>query len=583
MPTNTLDVSNTNAYAAFKHQIFGKQLEIFGDFLWAKNHNESFLNAQPINNSPDGVLILGSVRVNPNFDGALPVSPTNPQLIPEDRGPPAAFNPGQLSIDSFAQAGLPDGAYNVFIANRYQQQAPRRFLNDNNFYRFLIGLRSQFAKDWTAETAAYYSHYSTDFVNSGLVKADQLNAMIAGTALDNAGAPIPALDFFARNPIGNGPGQVTAAQFATAFGNNIRKQDSFLETFDFTITGLPFKLPGGPLGIAFGGQYDESGFKVQDSPEIFISSVPIQEINATRSHYSFFGEVSIPIFGSAQQITGLYNLELSLAGRYDHYEGVDEDAKVPKIGLRYQPFKDLTLRATYSNSFVAPNLYQLVGPSSTGFSPTISLNTPVTGAPVTQNTQAQVLTGSNADLIPSTAESYGAGLVYSPSYLPGLTITADYFRTLQQQIVGVLGGTTILNSVNDLGPGSPYADLVAFGNFPGRPGSRPVTAPGQLFNRLINVFYVDTNRNLGAARVEGFDLAARYNIDFQRWGQLELGAQAILFTHSDLKRTAQSSYYNINGLDFAEGLGANPEYRITMLAEYRWIRIHALAQRELYS
>lgn len=558
VPTSTLDVSNTNAYAAFKHQIFGKQLEVFGDFLYAKNHNESFLNAQPINNTPGGVVILGSLRIDPNGDGST--------LIPETRGPPAAFNPFKLTIDDFSTFG----PFSLFAFNRYQAQQPRRFLDDTNFYRFLVGLRSEFAKDWTAETAAYYSHYSIDFVNSGLVRADQLNAMIAGTAVDNSGNPIPALDFFAHNPIGTGPGQVTAAQFATAFGNNIRKQDSFQEVFDARITGLPFKLPGGYVGIAIGGEYREEGFKVQDSPEIFIQSVPIQEINANRSIYSFFGELSIPIVGSSQHVPGIYSLELNLAGRYDHYEGVSEDAKVPKISLRYQPIKDLTLRATYSNSFVAPNLYQLIGPTSSGFSPTVSLINPATGQSEQQNTQAQALAGSNPNLVPSTAESYSAGLVYSPSFVPGLTITVDYFRTLQQQIVSILGGATILNSVNNSGPASPYADLVAFGNFPGRPGARPITAPGQLFNSLINTFYIDTNRNIGAARVEGFDLSARYNLDLRRWGQLELGTNAVLFTKTDLKRTAQSHYYNILGLDFAEGQGGNPDYKLTFLAEYRW-------------
>lgn len=563
VPTSTLDISNTNAYMAGTHQIFGKELEIFGDFLYSKNHNENYLNAQPINNasvSPTGgLLILGSVRVDPN-------DPTGSTLIPEDRGAPAPFNPFQLSIDSNTLSG----PYSLYAFNRYQEAAPRRFLNDTNFYRFLLGLRSEFAKNWTAETAAYYSHYSIDFVNTGLVRADQLNAMIAGTAIDNNGNPIPALDFFAHNPIGTGPGQVTPAQFATAFGNNIRKQDSFQEVFDGRVTGLPFNLPGGPVGIALGGEYREEGFKLKDSPEIFIGSVPVQEINASRSVYSFFAELSIPIVGSAQKVPGIYSLELSLAGRYDHYEGVKEDAKVPKIALRYQPIKDLTLRATYSNSFVAPNLFQLVGPAGTGFSPTISLINPATGESEQQNTQAQVLGGSNPDLVPSTAESYTAGIVYSPSFVPGLTITADYFRTLQQQIVGILGGASILNSVNNSGPASPYADLVAFGNFPGQQGSRPVTAPGQLFGNLINVYYIDTFRNIGAARAEGFDLAARYNLDLQKWGQLELGANAVVFTKSDLKRTAQSHYYNINGLDFAEGGGGNPEYKLTFLAEYRW-------------
>jgi iron complex outermembrane receptor protein len=190
------------------------------------------------------------------------------------------------------------------------------------------------------------------------------------------------------------------------------------------------------------------------------------------------------------------NLELDLAGRYDHYEGVSEDAKVPKVTLRYQPIPDLTIRGTFSNSFVAPTLFQLDGPVISGFSTTITLNGNV-------QDQAQVLAGSNPDLIPSTAQSWTAGLVYSPKYVPGLTITCDYFNTLQQLIVGILGGPTILGSVEALGPASPYANLVAFNNFPGHVGAQPVTAPHQLDGNLASVYYIDTLRNLGAARAEG--------------------------------------------------------------------------------
>ncbi|MGI9087674.1 MAG: TonB-dependent receptor domain-containing protein [Chthoniobacterales bacterium] len=473
-----------------------------------------------------------------------------------------------MDLGSLGGPGLA-GRYRLLAANRYQNIAPRRFADDTNFYRFLIGVRSQFAKDWTAEAAVYYSHYQIDFANSGLVILNNLNDAINASNPDGSPIPGTTLDFFARNPIGTGPGQVSAATAATFFGTNIRKQDSYQEVFDGRITGLPFMLPGGPFGIALGAEYREEGFKAQDSPEIFLGSVPISPINKGRSIESAFAEVSVPIVGSSMHVPGVYNLEINLAGRYDHYEGVKKDAKVPKISLRYQPIKDLTLRATYANSFVAPNLYQLVGPTGQGFSPTITLKDPATGIAVVQD-QAQGLTPANAALAPSTAESYTAGMVYSPSFVPGLTITADYFRTLQQGIVGINGAATILNSVNDLGTASQFINQVAIGDFPGRPNARRITAPGQLFDNLNSTFYVDPLVNAGAARVEGFDLSAHYNLDLQRFGQLELGVNSVVFTKQDLKRLSTTHYYNIGGLDQAEFGGATPDYKLTFLAEYRF-------------
>jgi iron complex outermembrane receptor protein len=557
-PTSTLDIANTNAYTAFSHQIFGKQLEFFGDFLYTRNHSSSYLNAQPLSNGTGVIVPAGRVgTIDDVNDPGYIAGVTN-----------TIYNPFNRQIDG---STLGAGPNRLFALNRYQTN-PRIFTNDSNFYRILGGLRSQITEDWMAEAATYYSHYTIDYVNRNLVNADQLNAMIAGTAVDNNGNPIPAFDFFAQNPVGTNPGQVSQEQFATIFGNNIRKLDSFQETFDAKIVGFPFSIPGGKVGISVGGEYREEGFKVNDSPEIFVGSVPIQEINATRSIYSFYGEMSIPIVSSSMKVPGIYSLELSLAGRYDHYEGVDEDAKVPKITLRYQPIKDLTLRATYSNSFVAPTLYELFGPAGQGFSDQIDFGT---GAPYTED-QAQVRSGSNPNLIPSTAEAYTAGIVYSPSYLQGLTITIDYFRTLQQDIVSALGGATILGSVNEFGPASPYSDFVAIGNFPGQPGSRPVNAGdlgpfGYLSGNLASVFYIDTLQNIGAARVEGFDTSARYNIDLHAAGQLELGVNAVVFTKNDLKRTPFSNYYNISGLVGSEFTTAgNPDYKMTFLAEYRF-------------
>ncbi len=546
-PTSTLDTARTNVIATASHQIFGKQLEIFGNFLYSNSDYRSNLNAQPLSNGT-GVIILGSVRVDPNTGN----------LVPENRGAPAPFNPFQESIDSLSLSG----PFRLQVGNRYTTR-PRIFDNSNNFYRFLGGIRSQITPDWTFETTGYYSKYDTSFVNSNLVFAPQLNAMIAGTAQDNNGLPIPALDFFAINPIGTNPGQVTSDQFNTIFGKDIRELSSFQRVFDAKLVGFPFELPGGKVGVSFGGEFRQEGFKSLDSPEIFIGSVPTIDIDRKRDIYSFYGEVSIPVIGTAMNVPGVYNLELDLAGRYDHYEGVSEDAKVPKVSLRYQPIKDLTLRATYSNSFIAPNLAQLFLPGSPGFTPTITLNGQ------TQD-QAQLITQNNPNLVPSTAESYTAGFVYSPSFVPGLTVEADYFRILQQGIVLPFGSPLILASVNALGPASPYANRVAFNAFPGQPGAIPVTGVNQLAGNLSSVFVADQLQNIGAIHAEGVDASLHYTMDLKTFGQFELGINAIVYTQYEGKTLPTDQYFNLLDQDNVEAIGILPDYKLTFLGEYRW-------------
>ncbi|MGI9114326.1 MAG: hypothetical protein ACR2FX_04710 [Chthoniobacterales bacterium] len=285
-PTSTLDTARTNVIASASHQIFGKQLELFGNFLYSNSDYQSFLNAQPLSNGTGVIIPVGRPGLT---------NPNDPAYISGVNN--AIFNPFNYQIDNTTLTG----DNRTIVTNRYNQTNPRVFDTTNNLYRFLGGIRSQITPDWTFETAAYYSKYDISFVNSGLVNAGQLNAMIAGTAVDANGQPIGPLDFFAVNPVGTNPGQVTRDQFNTIFGANLRDLSSFQRVFDAKLTGFPFELPGGKIGVSIGGEFRQEGFKVVDSPEIFVGSVPIQNIDVKRDIYSFYGELSIPIVGASDR------------------------------------------------------------------------------------------------------------------------------------------------------------------------------------------------------------------------------------------------------------------------------------------
>ncbi len=155
---------------------------------------------------------------------------------------------------------------------------------------------------------------------------------------------------------------------------------------------------------------------------------------------SVFGELAIPFVTSTMNIPGLYSFELSLAYRYEKFNdsnnfvkgqtasfdnsNPDEDfGGSPRAAIRYQPIADLTLRATASQSFQAPSPAQLFAPVIQDF--------PLISDPQTGNVLQPplgVFEGGNPALSPEKTDSYTAGLVYSPSYVRGLTLTADYYQ-----------------------------------------------------------------------------------------------------------------------------------------------------------
>ena len=73
-----------------------------------------------------------------------------------------------------------------------------------------------------------------------------------------------------------------------------------------------------------------------------------------------------PIIGPKQDITGIHQLTIDMAERYDDYSLIGH-SDVPEASLNYEPIDErFTLRASVGRSFGAPELAQLFGPPISG-------------------------------------------------------------------------------------------------------------------------------------------------------------------------------------------------------------------------
>ena len=347
---------------------------------------------------------------------------------------------------------------------------PRIFRTDTDFYRVVAGLKGNILKsiDLDYDINFNTSQNEINYRNSNLPIVANLNAAIAAGTVD----------------IFSTANQDAALTAAGVFGTNFRDLKSALNVFDAGVTLFPVKLPAGPLGLAVGYEYRFEKFRYNDSPEIFLGSTPVPEINTGRDIEAAYAETSIPVIAPTMKIPGVYSLDLDGAVRVEKYESINSSV-VPKASFAYRPIEDLAIRGTFSKSFIAPTLLQTSGPTSSGFSQSVAL----LNADGTQAApdQAQEQGGSNPRLAPSTADTYSIGIVISPHQVPGLTISGDFFHVEQKNEVGTIPDVTILNSVNNLGPASPYAGLVHKFGFNGA----TVTAPFQLVNNLDNYFVTD--------------------------------------------------------------------------------------------
>jgi len=160
--------------------------------------------------------------------------------------------------------------------------------------------------------------------------------------------------------------------------------------------------------------------------------------------------LQIPIVTSALNVPGIRSLELAVAYRYEEFDNKDQFGLVDpvsgvdfgkrestfdnngdvRISLRYQPIADITIRASFGESFLAPSPGALFAPEAENFP---QLFDPFTNQ--TLQPSEGVVQGGNSSLTPETTESYTAGIVITPRFLPGFTATVDFYQLFTRNVI----------------------------------------------------------------------------------------------------------------------------------------------------
>lgn len=474
----------------------------------------------------------------------------------------------------------------VFAAFRYVPN-PRQFENSGELKRAVARLNGDIADRFQWEVA--YNHNKNKLTNQvhNVLYAPNLALAIAG-GYDAAGNPLvggkysrlfkefgappglttlaqyqaavtgsnsvlqPALDIFAR------PNAVAADSIANIFGSSSAIFDSTLQQLNANIAGSLFKLPGGSLDGALGVDYrieeligspDENSYSSGPTAGRWSGATFFNPFSKDRDIKAAYAEVRVPVTGRSMNVPGLQVLELSAAYRFEDYSDAGE-SNVPKYGVRWQPIDEqLTLRATYSEAFSAPSLFSLFGPTTQGFTATTVIPS-VFGV----NGQAQSRGGSNPNLKPSTAETLSYGMVFSPKFVKGLTITVDYVDIEQVDLIGSAGSAEILRSVDTLGTASPYISQVAIGNWPTNPdpnlpAATFITAPGQLSaylkagNSANQFFLTDSSINIAGQKVEALDVTVSYDIPWDDYGRFRFDTTGTFFLDYLFQALPSQPYY----------------------------------------
>ncbi|HTL68442.1 MAG TPA: TonB-dependent receptor [Lacunisphaera sp.] len=443
------------------------------------------------------------------------------------------------------------------IRNRFIAGPNRIYNNKTNFYRGtaeLVGKVNEYF-NWNAWVNYNYSY------QVALGKNQILNSALL-SALQNG-----LIDLFARTQ------DPTNLAKANIFGTSEAIYKSELVTYNALANGKVWDLPAGEIRYAAGFEYRREALNATAdynsvippgaTTSLWNNGTSLSPFDNARNVKSEFAELKIPVTSPSQNIPGLHLMSLDGAVRHESYSD-GNSTTVPKVSLRYLPVNDeIALRATYAKSFTAPTLYDLYGPSSSGFTtPLGGLNSYTSSGSATGNKFANLqgfqLNGFNPALKPSNAKSYTAGIVYSPKAVKGLEVSVDYYNIKQTDLIGSPGGTTtMVQSVEALGPASPFAQYVTLGGFAGQGGTM-VTAPGQASTNITNLYVIQGLVNIASQEQHGFDINVKYTLPVKEYGHITINTEWALLQKFLLKNGPTDSGTDYAGFD---DYGTLPKYR----------------------
>ena len=377
-------------------------------------------------------------------------------------------------------------------------------------YRIVGGLRGDFNDDWHYELSLNYGHLKErtkilgnlnsqrfllandavrDPVTGNIVCASQINPSRAFGALpwfyyQYYGADYPgadpnavarlAADIAACTPINPLGGNFTDAQRAYLLADTVAKgTTSQFDALAFVAgdTSQFFNLWGGPIGFVIGAEYRQNNVTYQQDELVelgytFYNAIPGFRAKKEKVKEAF-GEISLPI---VKDKPFAHELEFDAAARVSDYN-IGNTGSVWAYNLTgiYAPVRDLRFRANYARAVRAPNQVELFSPAGQNFAP--GFTDPCSALNIGNGTQFRAancatagrpagydfrygsslgfLSGGNPELEAEKSDSYTYGFVAQPRWVPGLSVSADYYNITVKNAIAFVAAQAIVNACYD--------------------------------------------------------------------------------------------------------------------------------------
>ena len=509
---------------------------------FANNRVNAQLAATPISNGTpfgDGVI------------GGIPLQVNSPFFSP-------ALQTALKSLDTDGN-GYVTGNFNY----RTTAIGPRANFDERNAFRILAGAKGDIALGFSYDAYYMYSRTKNSQRQLGNVAIDKFLDAVT-TKFDTNGNLVCASGNTAcvpANIFGLGNLSPAAASYISVGATNLEEYTTQVASFAVTNPSV-FDLGAGGIGVAFGAEYrSERG---QITPDTFLASGNVAGFNPgkpTGGGYhtrDFFGEINVPLLSD----NIVHRLSVDAKARQTKYSNAPGNVFTWAAGIELAPIKDITFRGNYQRAIRGPSVNELFLGNTVSFAgnadqcgtpgaltgtlrsiclaqgvPAASLGNPSIQDP--NNVNPLTFLGGNPNLREEKANNWTAGVVIQPSFVPRLTLTADYYSIkIKNAIFAGVGtqtiGTLCFNQFNQA-----YCDLIKRNSF------------GEIDS------FSDRYINSGGLKNRGIDVTAGYSMPIDQY----LGEGGKLSFSFSGSRLLKNDVTPVQGLDLtyhcAGAFGAN--------------------------
>lgn len=513
-----------NMYGAAHYEI-SDAVEVFTRGMFSKNSVSTII-------APGGTF-FNTYRINLN-------NPFIPEAIAQRFGNGLGLTPAQYAAARNTQFGptLADGSanpayteFNAQVRRRTVEAGTRDSEFTTTYFDYLLGLRGDITDSIKWEVFGSYGESQRIQSQTGFGRLTKLSQALLslpnGQCVDPSNSCVP-LNVFGLE------GSITPAMTAFSFsGEQTVINKSSLAQAQAQITGdFGWGISDEPIAFAVGGEYRKftaqrrSDDASKTPGEVVGGGGAAPDIDGQYDVYDAFGEIVVPIMSDRPFFDSLI---LEAGARYSDYS-VSGGELTWKVGGTWAPVPDISFRGNYSRSSRAPNIGELFVPVTTGLSNLATDpcqgNAPVANAALAAVCIAQgapaaivnaggilapaagqinVTTGGNPNLGVETATTWTVGAILQPAFIPGFSMTIDYFNIKVEDAISAPGVSDIVSGCYSSGnlsfANNPLCQLIERSAFTGGLDGSPNEVRGLLLNQS----------NLGTIQTDGVDVSLRYN------------------------------------------------------------------------